>query len=169
MNHLTRYVLVFVVLAAVATFASRSQPANAAAELAPRPGWVILTTEFDFPTLTARVIEAAKVHKIVVVNRASASIGARRLFGETIPGNMVFGLYHPRFATRTLDASIAAGIEAPLRLYVTENSDSKATLSYKTPSHVFAPYMEEGGDKLKELAAELDTLFAALAKDAAGK
>ena len=63
-----------------------------------------------------------------------------------------------------LEASIAAGIEAPIRLYLTENADGTATLSYKTPTFVFAPYMNEGGDALKELAGELDAIFAAIAE-----
>ena len=42
------------------------------------------------------------------------------------------------------------------------------TLSYKMPSCVFAPYMDEGGAALAALAAELDVLFAALTADAAG-
>ena len=82
---------------------------------------------------------------------------------------MVVGLYHPRFAIPMLEASIAAGIEAPIRVYITENSDGSATLSYKKPSTVFAPYMKEGGDKLKNLADDLDTLFASLVKQASGK
>jgi uncharacterized protein (DUF302 family) len=45
-----------------------------------------------------------------------------------------------------LGASVAAGIEAPIRIYVTENQDGTATLSYKKPSAVFAPYADEGGD-----------------------
>ena len=67
-----------------------------------------------------------------------------------------------------LSASSAAGIEAPIRFYVTENQDGTATLSYKKPSFVFAPYLDEGGDALKALAAELDEIFARLA-DAAIK
>ena len=90
------------------------------------------------------------------------------MLDKTIPGNTVIGLYHPRFAVPMLEASIAAGIEAPIRVYVTENAGGTATLSYKLPSFAFAPYMDEGGDKLKALAADLDALFAALAKDAAG-
>jgi uncharacterized protein (DUF302 family) len=80
---------------------------------------------------------------------------------------MVIGLYHPRFAVRMLEASVAAGIEAPIRLYVTENADGTATLSYKTPSAVFAPYMAEGGEALKALATELDAVFAAVVAQAA--
>ena len=62
-----------------------------------------------------------------------------------------------------LDASIDAGIEAPIRFYITENADGGTTLSYKTPTYVFAPYMVDGKLQLRELAEELDQVFAAIA------
>ncbi len=141
----------------------------AGAQIAKRPGWVVKPTPHSYATLVKRIEAAAKAHKIGIVTRASASRGAAAVLGRTIPGNMVIGLYHPRFAVAMLEASIAAGIEAPIRLYVTENQDGTATLAYKTPSHVFAPYMAEGGEKLTKLAGELDALFAALSAEAAEK
>jgi uncharacterized protein (DUF302 family) len=141
-------------------------PRLANAEIAELQGWVVIPSNHDYPTLAENVLAAAKQHKIGVVSRASATVGAKNVLDKTIPGNMVIGLYHPRFAVPMLEASIAAGIEAPIRVYVTENPDGTATLSYKTPSHVFAPYMDEGGDALNVLAIELDELFAALAADA---
>ena len=54
-------------------------------------------------------------------------------------------------------------IEAPLRFYLTENTDGTATLSYKLPSAVFAPYTGEAGPDLASAAAELDALFAEIA------
>ena len=65
-----------------------------------------------------------------------------------------------------LSASISAGIEAPIRFYVTENPGGTATLSYKKPSFVFAPYFDEGGEALKTLADELDKIFARIAEAA---
>ena len=131
-----------------------------------REGWVVLPTQHDYKTLVSNVNAAAKAHKMGIVTRASATIGAMKVLDRKIPGNMVIGLYHPRFAVPMLEASVAAGIEAPIRVYVTENPDHTATLSYKKPSYVFAPYMAEGGEKLKKLAAGLDDVFAAIAKDA---
>ncbi len=144
-------------------------PQPATAEVTARQGWVIIPTGHDYPTLADRVLAAAKQHKIGVVSQASATVGAKAVLDKTIPGNMVIGLYHPRFAVPMLEASVAAGIEAPIRVYVTENTDGSATLSYKVPSYVFAPYMNEGGEALAALAAELDILFAALAADAAAQ
>ncbi len=141
----------------------------ATAEIIARPGWVVMPTAYDYATLVERIKTAAAAQKLGLVTQASATAGAKNVLKIDIPGNTVIGFYHPRFAVPMLEASIAAGIEAPIRVYITENANKTATLSYITPSHVFAPYMDEGGDKLKTLAAELDTAFDALAKQAAGK
>ena len=55
-----------------------------------------------------------------------------------------------------------------IRFYLTENADGTATLSYKSPSFVFAPYADEGGADLAALAAELDAVFAGIAEAATG-
>ena len=57
-------------------------------------------------------------------------------------------------------------IEAPIRMYVTENDDGTATLSFKTPTTVFAPYADEGGAALAALSIQLDVLFTQIAADA---
>ena len=160
-----RLSIIAALFTSLAFFASIAHAEN----LTERPGWSVTKTGYDYPTLVKRVNAAAAANKIGIVTRASATVGAAKVLKKKIPGNMVVGLYHPRFAIPMLEASVAAGIEAPIRVYITENDDGTATLSYKTPSTVFAPYMSEGGDKLKKLAAELDTLFAAIAKQASGK
>jgi uncharacterized protein (DUF302 family) len=75
----------------------------------------------------------------------------------------VVGVFRNDHARRLLAASLAAGIEAPIRFYVTENADGTATLSYRTPTAVFSPHLDEGGDALGALAAGLDGIFAAIA------
>jgi uncharacterized protein (DUF302 family) len=134
------------------------------AAAAERPGWAVLATPHGYQELVDRLGAAIKANKMGLVTKASATLGAASL-GKTIPGNMVVGVYRPDFAIRMLEASVAAGIEAPIRFYITENADGTATLSYKTPSQVFAPY-EDGGDKLKTLAKELDAIFAKIAQAA---
>jgi uncharacterized protein (DUF302 family) len=122
-----------------------------------------IPTKYSFPELVKRLDAAIKTHKMFVVTRASASIGAKRR-GVSIPGNMVIGVYRNDFAVRMLEASVPAGIEAPIRFYIWQGKNGKAVLSYRKPSVVFAPY--NGGAKLKALAAELDAIFAAIARDA---
>jgi uncharacterized protein (DUF302 family) len=130
------------------------------------PGWVIEPTAHGYAELVERVDRAVTESPLNVVTRASATVGAKNL-GQNIPGNMVVGVFAPQFAIRLLDASVAAGIEAPLRLYITENPDGTATLSYKTAAHVLAPYADEDGQTLTALAAELDTILQQIAEQAA--
>lgn len=135
------------------------------ADIAPRAGWSVIPTNKSYDQLIADVKSAAKANKMGVVTQAGPT-GAAKSRGITIPGNRVIGLFNNVYAVNILNLSTAAMIEAPVRVYVTENADGTATLSYKLPSTVFAPYMEEAGPDLATLAAELDTIFAAIAQDA---
>ena len=150
----------------VATLAAT--PALAESSLAPRDGWVVIDTELAYPDLVEATRTAVTDAKMGLVTQASASDGASGQ-GFTIPGNRVIGVYRNDYARRMLEASVAAGIEAPIRFYVTEDADGTATLSYKTPSFVFAPYTDEGGEKLEALAEELDAVFAGIAEQATGR
>jgi uncharacterized protein (DUF302 family) len=144
-----------------------AQPAPApGADWPDLPGWSVTKTPHAYSELIERLNAAVKANKMGLVTRASATLGARKVLNKTIPGNMVVGVYRPDFAVRMLEASVPAGIEAPIRFYITENDDGTATLSYKTPSAVFAPYTD-GGRKLRDLAAELDAIFAKIAREAA--
>jgi uncharacterized protein (DUF302 family) len=139
--------------------------APAPAALTARPGWVNAATPHNYAALVARVEEVVKANKMAVVNAASASDGAKAQ-GFTIPGNRVMGVYRNDFARRMLAASIPAGIEAPIRIYVTESADGKTTLSYVKPSTVFAPYFSDAGADLKKVAEELDVIFAKIHMEA---
>ncbi len=131
---------------------------------APYPGTQIIRTALTYKDLIARLDAAVKANKMGLVTRASATMGAKSL-GKTIPGNMVVGVFHPKFAVRMLDASVPAGIEAPLRFYITEDPDNRATLTYRKPTAVFAPYESA---KLNEMAKELDVIFGRIAAQATG-
>lgn len=158
----TRSTLAALTIAAVVIFAGAS--AMAQKSISP-PGMKTIKTSHAYAALIQRLDKAVKKNKMGLVTRASATVGAKRVLGQTIAGNMVIGVYHPRFAVRMLKASVPAGIEAPLRFYITENEDKTASLSYRLPSSVFAPY---GSAALNSMAQELDTIFAAIAKDSVG-
>jgi uncharacterized protein (DUF302 family) len=138
-------------------------PAHSYADNPMPAGLVHIKTELTYTTLVKRLDAAVKKNKMGLVTRASATLGAKRVLKQTIPGNMIIGVYHPRFAVRMLESSIPAGIEAPLRFYITENANNTANLSYKTPTSVFGPYKI---DALTKMATELDTIFATIAQDA---
>lgn len=157
-----KFIAVLTVFALSATLMS----GVSAGPLAQREGWRILKTEASFEELVKKLEASVKANKMGLVTAASASLGAKGQ-GITIPGNRVVGVYRNDFARRMLKASIAAGIEAPIRFYITENQDGTATLSYKLPSAVFAPYFEDGGNDLRVMAAELDEIFAKIADETA--
>lgn len=137
-----------------------------AQSLEARSGWAVLPTDKPYENLISDLKGAVKANGMVVVTEAGPTKAAASR-GITIPGNRVLGVFNNDFAVRILATSTAAMIEAPVRFYVTENEDGTATLSYKTPSHVFAPYLDEGGDVLAGLAGELDARFEAIANAAA--
>ena len=127
-----------------------------------RDGWVVLPTAKSYSQLIGDLKTAVGANGMGVVTQAGPTkVAAKR--GITIPGNQVIGVFNNDFAVKILATSTAAMIEAPVRFYITENADGTATLSYKTPSHVFAPYFADGGDTLSGLAGELDARFATIA------
>jgi len=140
-------------------------PPLEASDLADRPGWVVMPTAKDHARLVEDLKSAVKANKMGVVTQAGPT-GSARARGIEIPENRVIGVFNNDFAVKVLALSTAAMIEAPIRFYVTENADGTATLSYKTPSFVFAPYMDEAGPELETLAAALDDQFATIAGEA---
>lgn len=113
------------------------------------------TTSKSFSELQSDLEAAVTANEMFVVTRACASCGAAKR-GVTIPGNMVIGVYRNDFAVRMLEASVPAGIEAPIRFYLTENEDGTASLSYRLPSAIFQGY---GSAELDSMAKELDSTW----------
>ena len=137
-------------------------PQGAAADNpTPYPGTRVIKTSLSYKELVERLTKAIGKNRMGIVARASATIGAKSI-GVTIPGNMVVMVYRPDFAVRMLRLSVPAGIEAPLRYYVTEDPNGKGTLTYRTPSTVFQPYENR---LLDGMAAELDKIFANIVRD----
>lgn len=128
-----------------------------------REGWAVHQTDMTYQEMLDAVPAAVRAAGLAVVTQAGPT-GAAKARGIDIPGNRVFGVYNNDFAVRVLSLSTAAMIEAPIRVYVTEEEDGTATFAYKLPSHVFTPYLEEGGRELAAIAAELDAKFAEIAE-----
>ena len=69
------------------------------------------------------------------------------------------------YAVRILAASVPAGIEAPIRIYVTEKDPAKTVITWRSPSAVFSPY---ANPEINRLGMELDPVFEKIVRDAAG-
>jgi uncharacterized protein (DUF302 family) len=129
---------------------------------APYPGTRVVDTGKPFEPFVTALQEAIKANAMGIVAQACADCGAKAI-GVTIPGNRVIMIFKPQFAVRMLAASEAAGIEAPLRLYVTEQPDGTARLTYRQPSQVFGAYENE---ELTKMGQELDVIVAKIVADA---
>lgn len=140
-------------------------PTALVAEMTPRDGWSVTPSQLGHAELVEATRKAIRSNKLGIVTQAGPTKAAASR-GITIPGNVVIGAFNNVFAVRILGLSTAAMIEAPIRFYVTENADGTATLSYKKPSTVFAPYMDEAGPDLATAAAELDEIFAKVSAQA---
>lgn len=136
-----------------------------AGEIPARAGWKVHDTSMTYSALIDRLKASIKSAKMGLVTEAGPT-GMAKKRGFDIPGNRVFGVYRNDYAVSVIRLSPSAMIEAPIRMYVTENDDGTATLSYKTPTHVFSPYFDEGGAELEAIAAELDGVFADIAAEA---
>jgi uncharacterized protein (DUF302 family) len=130
----------------------------------PYSGTQVIETGLPFGAFIKKLTAAIAANKMGIVGNACATCGARNI-GITIPGNRVMMIFNPHFAVRMLKASEAAGIEAPLRLYITEQPDGKARLTYRLPSHVFGAYKVPA---LDTMGNELDEIFAHIVKQATG-
>jgi uncharacterized protein (DUF302 family) len=125
------------------------------------PGTKTISTTQSFDETVGRLEKAIIDNKMSLVAEASASKGAASR-GIKIPGNTVLMVYRNDYAVRMLKASVPAGIEAPLRIYVTENANG-SNITYRSPSATFAPYKSA---ELDALASELDPIFDKIVADA---
>lgn len=142
--------------------------AQSVTDIAPRDGWATHPTNQDFATLVSNLRAAVSDHGMAVVTRAGPT-GAAANRGVTIPGNQVIGVFNNTYAVRILRHSTHAMIHAPIRFYVTENTDGTATLSYILPSALLSPYFDDADPDLQAAAEELDAIFDAIAQDAAAR
>ena len=159
-----RRLAAFRLAAGLAVFNAHA-PAQASGDRAALPETVVIDSRHSFNALVGRLEQAVEANRMGLVARASASAGAAAR-GVKIPGNVVLMVFRNDFAVRMLAASVPAGIEAPLRIYVTERADGGASVAYRTPSSVFAPYRNP---ELAALARELDPIFAKIVQEAASE
>ena len=128
----------------------------------PYSGTMIIETGKPFDAFVEKLTAAIAANKMGLVGNACATCGAKNI-GVVIPGNRVLMIFNPHFAVRMLKVSEAAGIEAPLRFYVTEQPDGKARLTYRLPSHVFGAYKVPA---LDDMGKELDGVVERIVSDA---
>jgi uncharacterized protein (DUF302 family) len=121
-------------------------------------GRITVTSTAPFARVAEALERAVTEEKMGLVCHANAQRAAVGR-GVTIKGNQVLMVFRNDFAVRLLAADPAAGFEAPIRICVYENADGTATVSYRPPSIVFAPYQHP---EVQAVARELDGIFKAI-------
>ena len=134
----------------------------AAENATPYSGMQTVETGKPFEEYADALRAATKANKMGVVAEACAHCGAKSI-GVDIPKNRVIMVFAPPYAVRMLNASVPSGIEAPLRLYLTEQADGTANVTYRLPSQVFAAYEVED---LTAMGKELDVVIARIVDEA---
>ncbi|MBS0336168.1 MAG: DUF302 domain-containing protein [Proteobacteria bacterium] len=129
------------------------------------PGTNSVTSRYAFDVLAGRLEKSIESNKMGLVAQASASRGAAAR-GVKIRGNLVLMVFRNDYAVRMLAASVPAGIEAPIRIYLVEEADGKTSVTWRSPSAVFAPY---GSAELNAMARELDPVFEKIVREAADR
>ena len=118
-------------------------------------GRVVLTSRASFGKVAAALEQAVADQKMGLVCHADAQQGAASR-GVKIPGNQVFLVFRNDFAVRLIHADPRAAFEAPMRIYLYENREGTATLSYARPSALLRPYTHP---EVAKVGAELDPIF----------
>lgn len=149
-------------LALAFALAASAWPAQAE-NRSPYPGTVSVATGRPFEAFADAFAKAITDNGFNIVGIACANCAIKGAFGETVPGNRVFLFFKPAFARRMLAASVAAGIEAPIRVYATEQPDGTANVTYRLPSAVFGAYDVPA---LTVMGKELDAHVARIVDDA---
>lgn len=157
---LSTWVVLAAILAVVVSTAANAQKSGAGY---PFSGARTVTSSQPFDAVVTRLEKAIEANKMGLIAQASASRGAAGR-GVKIRGNAVLMVFRNDYAVRMLAASVPAGIEAPLRLYITEDPDGRTSVTWRSPSAVFAPY---GSADLNALARELDPILEKIVRDAA--
>lgn len=149
----------------LAVFLALAMPLASAQTATPLQGTRTVTSGYGFDKLASRPEKAIEANKMGLVAQASASRGAASR-GVKIRGNLVLMVFRNDYAVKMLAASIPAGIEAPLGVYLAENADGTTSVTWRDPSAVFAPY---GSAELSAMAKELDPVFGKIVRAATSR
>lgn len=119
---------------------------------------VTAVSRAPFANVAEALERAITDQNLVLVCHADAQRGAQAR-GVSIKGNQVMMVFRNDYALRLIKADPAAAFEAPMRIYVYENADGTATVTYVLPSVLLAPYRHPD---IRAVGDELDPLFKAI-------
>jgi uncharacterized protein (DUF302 family) len=125
-------------------------------------GKVVLTSKAPFAKVAATLEKAIADQGLGLVCHTDPQQAAAAR-GVKIPGNQAFLVFTNAFVVRLINADPRAAYEAPIRIYLYENRDGTATLTYVKPSALLKPYAHP---EVQKVGAELDPIFEKIATQA---
>jgi len=114
----------------------------------------VTITDKGVDEVVERLKQAAASTPMGVVAHINGQANAAKR-GVSVAPDQIIELFRPDLAVRVWNAEKAAGIDIPIRIHVFDR-DGKTVLSYRTPSQVFAPYLNP---QLDLIGRELDPVF----------
>jgi len=125
----------------------------------PYPGTVSLGSSYALADAVHRLEKAVRANGLTLVQTVNS--GGR---GQT--GVSVILVSSSDYWGRILKVDQLAGMEMPIRIYVTDTGNKTSAVIYRAPSSIFALY---DSPELDRIAADLDQVFAKIVDDAIGE
>ena len=125
----------------------------------PYPGTVSLASSYSLADAVRRLEKSVRANGMTLVQTVNS--GGR---GQT--GVSVILVSSSDYWGRILKINQLAGMEMPIRLYVTDTGNKTSAVIYRAPSSIFALY---DSPDLDRIAIDLDQIFAKIVDDAIGE
>jgi uncharacterized protein (DUF302 family) len=155
-----RLALALVVLAmATASMTSAHADEDEPEAVGPYPGTVSLASSYSLADAVRRLEKAVRANGLTLVQTVNS--GGR---GQT--GVSVLLVSSSDYWGRILKLNQLAGMEMPIRIYVTDTGNRTSAVIYRAPSSIFALY---DSPELDRIAIDLDQTFAKIVDDAIGE
>jgi uncharacterized protein (DUF302 family) len=152
---LVSMLVVFVLALPLSARADEDEPES----VGPYPGTVSLATSYPLGDTVRRLEKSVRANGLTLVQTVrSGGHGATDVAVLLVSSSDIWG--------RVLKANQLAGMELPIRIYVTAAGNRGSAVIYRAPSSIFALY---DTPELDHIAADLDQVFAKVVDDAIGE
>jgi uncharacterized protein (DUF302 family) len=157
--HIRLALALFVLALATASMTSARAGEDEPEAVGPYPGTVSLASSYSLADAVRRVEKAVRANGLTLVQTVNS--GGR---GQTAVS--VILVSSSDYWGRILKVNQLAGMEMPIRIYVTDTGNRTSAVIYRAPSSIFALY---DSPELDRIATDLDQVFAKIVDDAIGE
>lgn len=157
--HIRLALALLVLTSAMASMTAAQAGEDEPEAVGPYPGTVSLGSSYALTEAVRRVEKAVRANGLTLVQTVNS--GGR---GQT--GVSVILVSSSDYWGRILKVNQLAGMEMPIRIYVTDTGNRTSAVIYRAPSSIFALY---DSPELDRIATDLDQVFAKIVDDAIGE